>query len=266
MSDTSNTRWQPAQYEKFSGPRLRPALDLLHRVTLEEPRLIYDLGCGTGDVTRILANRFADAEVIGVDSSSEMLARANEIESPANWLETDIASFEPSAPADLLYSNAALHWLGDHADLFPRLARSLKVGGVLAVQIPQSWGQESHRLMRSVLEGGNDDASPLGSPALRESLAEPWVLKASTYFEILSPHLSTLDIWQTEYLHVLTGEDPVLEWVKGTGLRPILDGLEKEDLDRFLDLYRGALRRAYPRLDDGSTLYPFGRLFIVGRR
>ena len=269
-SDSSEPRagasWRPAQYGRFSGPRLRPALDLLGRVTLSSPKLIYDLGCGTGEVTRILAQRFPQARVVGVDSSPEMLDEARRTDSAVTWEEGDIACWAAQEEVDLLYSNAALHWLPDHGSLFPRLAATLAEGGVFAAQMPLNWSQPSHRLLRTVLAEGGSGGAPLGDEGLRQTMAEPWVLEAEEYFRILLGEVASLDIWKTEYLHVLRGEDPVLEWVRGTLLRPVLGSLSATDLEVFLRRYRDALRDAYPPLEDGSTLYPFQRLFLLARR
>ena len=182
------------------------------------------------------------------------------------WLQADVAQWTAEQPVDLLYSNACLQWLPDHSTLFPHLLEMLSPGGVFAAQMPLSWGQPSHRLMRSVLETGGPGGTAIGQPSLRESLASPWVLEATHYRRILAPVSTDLEIWKTEYLHILQGDDPILEWVRGTGLRPILDGLSTVDLEIFLAQYRRDLRRNYPKLDDGTTLYPFSRLFLVARR
>ena len=286
-------RWDPGQYHMFSDHRRRPALELLARAPPADPGLAVDLGCGTGEVTRLIAERWPGAAVQGVDHSPDMLARARagdaEDEEGAGdeegaagtaggnggkgeavrveWIEADIAAWSPASPPGLLYANASLQWVDGHEELFPRLLRSLAPGGVLAVQMPLSREARSHRLMHEVLAGGGPDGAPLGSESLRREIARRWVLDPAEYFDLLATAgAARIDVWTTEYLQALQGEDPVLEWVSGTGLRPILNGLAGEERVRFLDRYRAALRDAYPRRPDGATLYPFRRLFIVAVR
>ncbi|MDX1529623.1 MAG: methyltransferase domain-containing protein [Gammaproteobacteria bacterium] len=258
-----DTCWQPLQYQKFSGHRLRPALELLDRVPLESPSVVYDLGCGTGEATRIIAERWPTAKVTGLDSSSEMLEKARAGGGSVGWVDADISNWRPDEPPDLIYSNAALQWVKDHRKLFPRLLGYLNSGGCLAVQLPLSFDSPSLRLMRETLESGGEGGRALGKPALRESVGRRWVEDPAGYYDLLAPRVRALDIWTTEYLQVLEGDDPVLEWVKATALRPVLKGLEAAEQQRFLEIYRNRLREAYPRRPDGKTLYPFPRLFIV---
>lgn len=258
--------WDPAQYQKFANQRMRPALDLLQQVTIAEPRLIYDLGCGTGEVTQLIAERWPAATVYGVDNSPEMLAKASATSGRARWAEGDVRSWQPEAPPDLIYSNAVFHWVEGHDELFPRLLALLRPGGVLAIQMPMSWDLPSHRLMREVLANGGPGGAPLGSAELRASVAQRWVAPAEAYYGMLAGQAAQLDIWETEYLQVLAGADPVLEWVKGTGLRPILNGLADAEREIFLSAYRQRLRETYPARADGMTLYPFRRLFLVAVR
>jgi len=260
-----DTYWDPNQYLHFSDHRLRPALDLLARVTLDDPRLVVDLGCGTGNVTRIIAKRWSAARILGIDNSAEMLRRAAAEPSAAQWIERDIERWAPDEPPDLIFSNAALHWVDEHDALFPRLVGMLRPGGCLAVQMPLSWDAPSHRLMRETVADGGAAGRPLGTDALRRTLARKWVADADVYYDLLVGTARHLDIWTTEYLHELEGEDPVLEWVRGTGLRPILNGLADDERTPFLDAYRRRLRDAYPPSTNGRTLYPFRRLFIVAR-
>ncbi len=270
-------RWDPGQYHKFSDHRRRPAIELLARVPPAEPALVVDLGCGSGEITRLMAERWPGAAVQGIDNSRDMLERARSGDSGGaaariEWIEADIAAWSPPSPPGLLYANASLQWVDGHDALFPRLFRSLAPGGVLAVQMPLSRQARSHVLMHEVLAAGGADGAPIGPEPLRREIARRWVLDPPEYLDLLAAEAAgaagaaRLDIWTTEYLQVLEGEDPVLEWVSGTGLRPILNGLSGEDRDRFLDRYRQALRDAYPRRPDGATVYPFRRLFIVAVR
>lgn len=257
MSHGSGT-WDPGQYSRFGDHRLRPALELFGRIDRDAPTPAVDLGCGAGEIARLMAERWPAAEVIGMDSSAEMLAKARKAPSRVTWQRADIADWAPPRPADILYSNAALHWLPDHAALFPRLFGMLAPGGVLAVQMPLSWPEPSHRTLRQVLADLD-----LGGPDLRAAMGRRWVLDADFYYDLLQPIAAGIDIWETRYWQVLQGDDPVLEWVKGSALRPVLDALSPEEQARFLGEYGSRLRDLYPRRSGGETLFPFPRLFIV---
>lgn len=252
--------WDPKAYARFAAPRLRPALDLLARVGAEDPAVVADLGCGPGTVTRLLARRWPRARVIGVDSSAEMLDEAGADTARLAWVRADIAAWGPDRPLDVVFSNAALHWLDDHAALFPRLMAMLAPGGWLAVQMPRNHGAPSHTGMVAAARSG-PWAGRL-EPLLRPGpVADP-----SFYHGVLAPLASELDIWETEYLQVLEGEDAVVEWTRGTALKPLLDALAEPDRAAFLADYRDRMRAAYPRRPDGRTLFPFRRLFLVARR
>ena len=262
----AGTRWDPGQYHRFTDHRLRPALDLLARVPVSGASLVYDLGCGSGNVTRVMTERFARARVVGVDLSSEMLAKAAETPSRIEWVRADIEEWAPERAPELIYSNAALHWVDDHAVLIPRLFRLLAPGGCLAVQMPLSYSMPSHVLMRETLADGGVNGSRLGEETLAAAVARKWVLDADEYYELLAPEAESVDVWETEYLQRLEGDDPVLDWVRATGLRPILNRLRGTERERFIEVYRERLRLAYPRRADGHVLYPFRRLFIVATR
>ncbi|MDE0024019.1 MAG: methyltransferase domain-containing protein [Spirochaetaceae bacterium] len=266
LRDIAGESWDPAQYLKFSGHRLRPALDLVARVPLIEPRRIYDLGCGSGHFTRLLADRWPEATVVGMDNSPQMLAKARATPSRVHWEQGDLAHWQPAAPPSLLFSNAAIQWLPDHATLIPRLWSLLPAGGCLAVQAPLSWDQPSHRLMRETLADGGAGGSRLGNDELRQAVENRWLHEPGFYYDLLAPGAAHIEVWSTEYLHALIGPDPVLEWVTGTSMRPILTGLGDTDRATFLAEYRRRLRDAYPRRGDGITLYPFRRLFFVAVR
>jgi trans-aconitate 2-methyltransferase len=259
----AGTRWNPSQYLKFADHRLRPALELLNRVPLASPEVIYDLGCGPGEVTRLIAEKWPSATIYGLDNSREMLQKAASEPSRVQWLEGDITTWTPAEPPDLIYSNATLNWVAGHDELFPRLAGFLKAGGALAVQMPLSWDAPSHRLMRETLANGGPNGRALGTEELRQAMARRWVEDMAFYYDLLVNQTTSLDIWETEYLQILEGDDPVLEWVKGTGLRPVLNGLDDAERELFLADYAQRLRKTYPVRPDGRTLYPFRRLFIV---
>jgi trans-aconitate 2-methyltransferase len=249
--------WSPSQYLKFSQPRLRPAMDLLARIPSSEPHWIYDLGCGAGNVTAALLDRWPRACIVGVDSSPAMLALAARALPQLQWQQRTLADWRPHTPADLIYSNAALHWLPNHPQLFPALVEALAPGGVLAVQMPRNFSAPSHTLIAASAREGRwrDKLAPL--------LGEAPVAEPQSYYALLAPLASSLDIWESEYLQVLSGDDPVKEWTKGSWLMQFLDRLEPDERADFEADYARRLRAAYPRQADGSTLFPFRRLFIV---
>ena len=249
--------WSPQQYLKFEDARLRPALDLLARVDLDNPRRIYDLGCGTGNVTRLLAERWPHAHVVGVDNSAAMLAAAAAKLPQIEWRQQHLADWRAPEPADLIYSNAALHWLPDHDRLLPALVESLAGDGVLAVQMPRNFSAPSHTLIGETVRAGPWRAR------LESLLGDSPVAAPERYYEWLAPHARRLDLWETEYLQVLEGEDPVKEWTKGTWLRQFLERLDPAEALQFERDYAQRLRAAYPRRADGKTLFPFRRLFLV---
>jgi len=252
--------WDPAQYLKFAGPRLRPALDLLQRIDMEAPGTVYDLGAGAGNVTRLIAARWPEARIVGVDSSSEMLAKAAAENPGIEWQQADLATWRPPQPADVIYSNAALHWIEDHAPVFAALFDSLAAGGTFAVQIPRNFGAPSHTSMGAAARQGPWRArlEPLLRPA---PVAEP-----ALYFDLLAPHAARLDMWETEYLQVLDGEHAVKEYTKSTWLSPLLAALEEPERSQFEAVYTEMVDAAYPRRPDGKTLFPFRRLFIIATK
>jgi trans-aconitate 2-methyltransferase len=254
------TGWDPAKYLEFAGPRLRPALDLLARIPHPGPSVVYDLGCGAGNVTRLLRERWPEAAVTGVDSSRAMLAAAAAAAPGVAWVQADLGAWRADRPADLVFSNAALHWLEGHGTLLPRLVADLAPGGVLAVQMPRNHGAPSHTEMVAAARAGPWRGRL--EPLLRLQPVGP----PEAYHDILAPRVARLDVWETEYLHVLEGDNPVVEWTRGSALKPLLDALDEPDRSGFLAAYAARIARAYPRRPDGRTLFPFRRLFLVGVR
>ena len=251
------TDWNPAQYLLYGNERLRPALDLLTRIQVTSPDTVYDLGCGTGTVTRILKERWPDAQVTGVDSSESMLERTQAVEAGVYWQHSDLNDWQPENRADVVYSNAALHWLDNHERLFLRLMETVKPGGVLAVQMPENFSAPSHTSIAETVQEG--DWRERLAPFQREHpVAEP-----SFYYDLLSQFSNSIDMWETTYMHILEGQNPVVEWTKGTMIRPLLDNLTEEEGSAFLKSYTEKVARAYPRRSDGKTVLPFKRLFIL---
>jgi len=251
--------WDARQYLKYGEERSRPFFDLVGRVRKEQADFVVDLGCGPGNLTRALAERWPAARVLGVDSSQEMLAKAGPLAVPGrlDFVQADIASWSPEKPADLILSNAALQWVGEHEPLLARLVNMLAPGGTLAVQMPYHFGNPAHLAIEEI------KADPRWRSALQGvGLNQRSVLPLVWYVERLHDLGLSVDAWQTTYIHVLTGENPVLEWFKGTALRPLLDRLAPQAKDEFLRELGGRLKAAYPAR--GSlTLLPFPRLFFV---
>lgn len=252
--------WQPEQYERFACARLRPGLDLLARVPLSRARTMVDLGCGTGALFPALRARYPEARLTGVDSSPTMLAMARAGDAEVELIEADAATWRPESEVDLLFSNALLHWVPDHVALLPALLRSCRQ---LAAQVPVNLDAPSHRLIHELAR----------APRWRDRLGSldlgRHVLTAAGYHALLRPHAATLDVWETTYWHALEGDDPVLDWVRGTTLLSVhrqLGGKGSAEVDAFEAEYGAALAAAYPPESDGRTLFPFKRLFVVAGR
>lgn len=267
MTDTHRrppeTGWNPSQYQRFEAERDRAAQDLLARLPGDlTPRVIWDLGCGAGQHAIQLKRLHRDAVVHGLDSSPSMLDQAMAAGPDIDWRLGDLADWRPDVPADLIFANASLQWLPDHASLFPGLASALAPGGVIAVQMPMAHESLQHTLMREVagqgpwadLLAGVDTIAPLLSP--------------EAYYDLLVRDCTDIDVWSARYLHGLAGPDPVLEWMKGTALRPYLSALKDEPAIEaaFLSALGERLSEAFPARPDGATLLPFPRLFLVARR
>jgi len=249
------TTWSDEQYLKFADERTRPARELLARVPLATATRVTDLGCGPGNSTALLRQRFPEAELVGLDSSAEMLARARRDLPGVHFVEADLASHRPEQPQDLLFANAVLQWLPDHETLLPALLARLAPGGVLAFQVPCNFEQPSHRLMREL-------PGPW-APRVARVHVRARVETAAFYYDLLAPRVRSVDIWQTTYEHVLADPGAIVEWVKGTGLRPYLDAVDEADRAGYLAAYTQAIDAAYPARADGKRLFSFPRLSVV---
>ncbi|MBX7249703.1 MAG: methyltransferase domain-containing protein [Caulobacteraceae bacterium] len=256
------TAWDPDQYERYKAYRDRPALDLMLQIPSHRSyREIWDLGCGTGEHAALLKRRHPDATVHGLDTSPAMLAKGRARPEQIDWVEASIADWTPAAPPDLIFTNAALQWLGEHETLVPRLVESLAPGGVFACQMPQSYDTPWHVLLRETAEDGPWADRMAARVGVRR------IGRPEDYYGWLQPLCAHIDIWSTTYLHALTGEDPIVDWMLGTALRPYVEALT-DDAERaaFLDAYRARLKPVFPRRTDGTTLLPFPRLFLAALR
>jgi trans-aconitate 2-methyltransferase len=253
------TTWEPQTYLRYADIRFRAGLDLMARIPKSEYSSIYDLGCGTGHLTRILADTFANSTVTGIDSSSEMLAEARREFPTLNWQQADIRSWRPAAPPHLIYTNAALHWVPKHEDLLPALLNALRPGGVLAMQVPRHFASPSHLGLKELVM--QTEWSAKLEPLLLAPIPPP-----ETYWRWLSPHARNIDLWETIYLQVLDGKDPVVNFMRGTALRPFLSVLSEREAAKFIDAFAERMGAAYPVQPNGQTLFPFRRLFLVAQR
>lgn len=253
-----SAHWDPDIYLKFGGERTRAAADLLARVPLAAPRRIVDLGCGPGNSTALIASRYREADIVGVDSSEAMLDQARALALTARFELGDFETWTPREAPDLIYSNAAIHWARDPVAVAARLFSALAAGGVLAVQAPQNFDRPSHVEMRAAAALPRWAAKLAGVRAITSTSAEQ-------YAHALAPLGAALDIWSSDYLHILEGSDPVLRWISGSALRPYLDRLEGQERAAFEDEARQRLLRAYPPEPDGRTLFAFRRLFVIAK-
>jgi len=258
--------WDPAQYLMFESERARPFHDLVHRVDVDAPKRVVDLGCGPGNVTATLLDRWPAATVQGIDSSPEMIAKAAQLAGPRlSFAVGGIEAWQPDGPVDVIVSNAALQWVPTHAQLLFRWMSALSEGGALAFQVPSNVDSSAARAFRAVA------ARPRWADRLAP-VAAAWgpsqsggVLSGEDYVDLLGGAGHRVDAWLTTYFHVLPGEDPVLEWFSGTGLRPFLDALAPADHGEFRAEVAAQLREAYPPRDYGTVL-PFRRLFVIAYR
>lgn len=258
--------WNPALYLRFADERTRPAAELLARVPLSSPARVLDLGCGPGNSTQLLAQRFPGARVLGLDNSAAMIKRARAHVPQAAFLQQDITAWAEGAPdeaaPDLIFSNATLHWVDGHERLFPRLFERLAPGGVLAVQMPDNLHEPTHRLMREVAR------LPRFAPHLAgvEQARAP-LLAAEAYYDLLAgARAATVDLWHTVYRHVMASAQAIVDWLGATGLRPFLNALPPMLQEDFLAEYGRRIAAEYTERVDGRRLMTFPRLFLVAQR
>jgi trans-aconitate 2-methyltransferase len=256
--------WNPHQYLQFAQERSRPCHDLVGRIELDRPQRVVDLGCGPGNSTQVLSRRWPSAELLGIDQSPEMIQAARLAVADVSWKIGKITRWasEEGERFDLIFSNAAMQWVDHHERVIPLLWNRVEEGGVLAMQMPANQDAPAHRFIRSVA------ASKRWRAVFpREGVRQWHVGTVEFYYDLLSPLGAKVDIWETTYQHVLPDLQAILEWYKGTGLRPFLDALAcEEDVARFLSDYRSQLSTSYPGRADGKILFPFRRLFVIASR
>jgi trans-aconitate 2-methyltransferase len=253
--------WSAAQYLKFEDERTRPPRDLLAQVPLSRAARVVDLGCGPGNSTELLVARFPDAEVIGLDSSPAMLEQARDRLPKCKFIEADLSRWGPAERTDLLFGNAVFQWVPDHPAVLRRLLEGLPAGGVLAVQMPDNTDEPALALMREVATRGSWAKSSSINHAGRDELPRP-----GAYYDLLRPLCSGLDIWHTIYNHVMADHAGIVEWFKGSALRPFLSALDPAMADEFVAAYVEEIKQHYATRYDGKVLLPFPRVFIVAVR
>lgn len=247
--------WDPSLYLQFENERTRPAADLLARIRDNDLNHIVDLGCGPGNSTALLRQRWPTAQITGVDNSPSMLEEARKNLPDCRFIEADIRCFRPTQPLDLIYANASLQWIPDHYQLLPHLVSQLRINGILAAQVPDNLEEPTHVLMREVAE-------EQGYPARgRDPL--PGVYAC---FDILTEAGCEVDIWRTTYYHTMASHQAIIDWVSATGLRPWLEDLNENERRRYLARYLELLTQQYPLQENGEILLAFPRLFMVARR
>jgi trans-aconitate 2-methyltransferase len=255
--------WSARQYLKFEDERTRPPRDLVAQVPLERPRQVVDLGCGPGNSTELLVERFPQAEIVGLDSSPDMLRQARERLPQCTFVAGDIVTWSPPPAADLLFANAVMQWLPNHQAVLRRLLESLTPGGVLAVQMPDNTREPALMFQREVAQDGPWASDPeiKAAAAAREHLPAP-----EGYYDVLKPVASRIDIWHSVYNHVMASPDAIVEWFKGSSLQPFLSPLDAAGRKRFTAAYAEKIASAYKPRFDGKVLLRFPRLFIVAVR
>ncbi len=253
--------WNPMQYLKFADERSRPCRDLIYRIMLDSPQRIVDLGCGPGNSTADLAGRWPDAEITGLDYSTEMITAARNTYPRQEWIHADISSWKALVPVDLIFSNAALQWVDHHADLLPRLMHMLKAGGAMALQMPANYHTAPAQMLI------RDLAADTRWHKIFPSVIRKWHChEPEFYYDLLSRIATKLDLWTSEYIHILNRHEDIVEWYKGTGLRPYLDVLSTSERADFIAAYQDLIARNYPPQADGRILFPFRRLFLIAYR
>lgn len=249
--------WNPEQYHKFLDARMRPALDLIAQIPDGPYQSIIDLGCGSSEITHMLQQKYQPETIVGLDSSESMIQDAKKHYPTMHW---QIGSIEnTTGEFDLVFSNAALQWVKNHHDLFRKIASQAKKA--VAIQVPNNFDMPSHVILREIIR-----ENPVFYKKLASTLRDKPVLTPDVYFDILKERMAHINVWETTYVQPLTGDAPILEWVKGTALVPVKAGLSPHEYEELLAIYQAELAKAYPKRADGITLFPFSRLFMVANK
>lgn len=253
--------WNPSLYSRYEDERTRPARELLARVPLDSAHHVVDLGCGPGNSTELLVERFGAGTVTGVDNSAPMLGSARKRLPAVGFELADIATWQPTQAPDLIYANAALQWVSGHETLIPRLFSALAPGGVLAVQMPDNRDEATHRSMREVAQ-----QAPWAEPIGDVERLRTGILPLAAYYDLLAPVADAVDVWHTVYQHPMESPAAIVEWVSGTGLKPFVERLPADLRPGYLEAYEKRIAAAYPARADGRLLLAFPRMFLVARR
>lgn len=253
-------QWDADTYLKFANERTQPSIDLVQRINLQNPRRIIDLGCGPGNSTEALRRRWPDASITGLDNSQQMIDAAREAYPDGSWVMADASSWQADEPFDLVFSNAMLHWLPDHATVCSHLLRQVVPGGALAVQLPAHYDSPLHR---EIVEVSKD---PAWNDRMQNARAAVTFEPPSFYYDLFRPGTSRLDLWETTYYHTVDGPEAVIEWFRGTGLRPFLEALPAGERLQFERMLLDRYQKTYPRRASGQVLFPFRRLFFIAYR
>lgn len=253
--------WSAKQYAAFEDERTRPVRDLVAALSLTSAATVMDLGCGPGNSTEVLAARYAGARVFGIDSSQDMIDAARRRMPSATFAVQDIAQWQDRGPFDVILANAVFQWVPHHEILLPDLIQRLNRGGALAVQMPDNLEEPAHQLMRETAAAGPWADKLSAANGARTSLPT-----ASWYYDFLQPRVTRIDLWRTTYYHVLRDASAIVEWFKGSGLRPFLEPLTALEREDYLKHYTAAIAQAYPAGANGSVLLPFPRLFMIAVR
>ncbi len=255
------TDWNAKHYLRFGNERTRPSIDLVSQIRVEAPRKVVDLGCGPGNSTQILRARWPSANVCGIDNSAAMIDAARASFPGGNWVLADLSELSADQSYDVVFSNAALQWSRDHRKLIPELFALVGVGGALAFQIPSS----TYATVRTLIHEIADDSD--WRDRMRDPKSELTIEPPSVYYDILAETATTLDIWETEYLHIMQSPDAIVDWISSTGLRPFLKVLpDNSDRERFVSRLRERVQDTYRFQVDGKVLFPFRRTFVVAHR
>lgn len=256
--------WHADTYSQFLDARTRPARDLVAAIPdVCNPQVIYDLGCGPGNSTALLTQRWPEAKVIGVDSSDDMLDKARATHSDIEFIKGDIAHFAPTEKADIIFSNAALQWVDDHPQVFAHLIKQLNPNGILAVQMPNNFHNPSHQVTIDILQNVSD-WTPLLKNLRYGKLNQP-MYQLADYYDLLNHNgLTQIQLWETTYYQEMADAKAIFDWTKSTGLAPVLAAMSSDEKSHFEAQYIDKIAKSYPKQTNGKLLFPFQRIFMAG--